>query len=72
MDVNETGHKWDIHEDPITCNECGATREPITKGRALSTMSDLIDAYLDVAVDLEREKELEVIEMQRYIRDFLT
>ena len=69
MIEGETDHKWDTTTEPITCSECGATREPNTRGRALSTMSDLIDYYLDV--DVDKENELEVIEMQRYIRDNL-
>lgn len=26
-DPNETAHKWDDSTDPVTCAECGATKE---------------------------------------------
>ncbi len=68
VNPDETAHKWDITTDPISCSECGAEKEAITKGRALSVMSDLIDFYLE---GTDPENELEVTEMQRYIRDNL-
>ncbi len=68
-DPSETAHKWDETTDPIVCSECGAEREPVTKGRALSIMSDLIDYYLEGYP--EDEVRIEVLEMQRYMRDNL-
>ena len=68
MTEGETDHKWDTTTEPITCSECGAVREPITKDKALSLMRDLIDFYLDGA---DEHNEIEVSEMANYINDNL-
>ena len=61
----ETGHVWDETTDPITCSECGAEREAVTKEKALETLDYVLDYYLTRTDD--RETQLEVIEMERWL-----
>lgn len=64
MTPGETDHVWDDSTDPITCSECGAQREPLTREKALGILSYILDYYMEGA---DHETNLEVIEAERYI-----